>query len=232
MASSPSAQKAKKSPVPRPSSPLDGEPKQSQEGSSVAVVVVVVPREMNHDGTHSLTQSCTSIMMQSQRFLDWMPRSIVVVPGGCNVVPTICYGIGGEDGWMATNAVRRRQGLLLDGVDRRVLFCYGGVSEASSQHTDQRRGQLHAGGTAAVKTGPQEDGKVSHLQTGTHPTAEDGLNVHWVYQLSSKGSEKVTHLKSESAPTPQGGASIGMTRRGKIPLRPTATEPTRDKSQT
>lgn len=51
-------------------------------------------------------------MVQGQRRLDWMLRSIVVVPGGCNVVPTICYGTGGgeERGWMATNAVRRRQG--------------------------------------------------------------------------------------------------------------------------
>lgn len=35
-------------------------------------------------------------MVQGQRCLDWMLRSIVVVPGGCNVVPTICYGTGGE----------------------------------------------------------------------------------------------------------------------------------------
>lgn len=35
-------------------------------------------------------------MVQGQRCPDWMLRSIVVVPGGCNVVPTICYGTGGE----------------------------------------------------------------------------------------------------------------------------------------
>lgn len=63
----------------------------------MAVVLVVVPREMNHDGTQSLMQSCTgSMMVQSQCRLDWMLRSIVVVAGGCNVVPTICYGTGGE----------------------------------------------------------------------------------------------------------------------------------------
>lgn len=61
------------------------------------VMVVVVPREMNHDGTQSRTQSCTrSMMMRGQRCIDWMLRSIVVVPGGGNVVPTICYATGGE----------------------------------------------------------------------------------------------------------------------------------------
>lgn len=66
---------------------------------AVVVVVVLVPREMNHDGTQSLTQSCTrSMMVRGQRCLDWMLRSIVVVPGGCNVVPTICYGTGGGEG--------------------------------------------------------------------------------------------------------------------------------------
>lgn len=62
-------------------------------------VAVVVPREINHDGTHSLTQSCTgSMVVRGQRSPDWMLRSIVVVPGGCNVVPTICYGTGGGGG--------------------------------------------------------------------------------------------------------------------------------------
>lgn len=63
----------------------------------MAVVVLLVPREMNHDGTQSLTQSCArSMMVRGQRRLDWMRRWIVVVPGGRNVVPTICYGTGGE----------------------------------------------------------------------------------------------------------------------------------------
>lgn len=34
--------------------------------------------------------------MRGQRCIDWMLRSIVVVPGGGNVVPTICYATGGE----------------------------------------------------------------------------------------------------------------------------------------
>lgn len=35
-------------------------------------------------------------MVRGQCRLDWMLRSIVVVPGGRNVIPTICYGTGGE----------------------------------------------------------------------------------------------------------------------------------------
>lgn len=62
----------------------------------MAAVLVVVPREINHDGTHSPTRSCPGSMTRSQRCVDWKPRSIVVLPGGCNVVPTICYGTGRE----------------------------------------------------------------------------------------------------------------------------------------
>lgn len=61
-----------------------------------AVDLVDVLREGNHDGPHSLSQSCTgSMLMRGQRGPDWMLWS-VVVPGGCYVVPTICYGTGGE----------------------------------------------------------------------------------------------------------------------------------------
>lgn len=74
--------------------------------------------------------------MQGQCCLDWMLRSIVVVPGGCNVVPTICYGTGGEgmDGDQRCEGGRGRDAVALSllqvvvagwGADRNVL-CYGG----------------------------------------------------------------------------------------------------------
>lgn len=51
----------------------------------------------NHDGTQSRAPSRTeSMTVRGQRRRDWMLRSIVVVPGGRNVVATICYGTGGE----------------------------------------------------------------------------------------------------------------------------------------
>lgn len=92
MASNPNAQNAKKSPV--------------QVNIFMAAIfptrwrTVMVPREINHDGTHSLTQFWTvEGIMDGQVCLDAMlMRFIVVVPSRCNVSPTICCGTGGERG--------------------------------------------------------------------------------------------------------------------------------------
>lgn len=56
-------------------------------------------RETIHDGTQSFLQSFAgSMMLQGRNGVDGMLRSIVVVPGAWNVVPTICYGTGGGEG--------------------------------------------------------------------------------------------------------------------------------------
>lgn len=48
-----------------------------------------------------------------------------------------------------------------------ALWWLSAHCEGSSQDPNQRRGQLHASSTPTVKPGPQQNGKVSHLQTMT-----------------------------------------------------------------
>lgn len=63
-----------------------------------------------------------------------------------------------------------------------ALWWLSAQSKASPQDPDQRRGQLQAGRTPPVEPGPQQNGKVSHLQI---ITAEEELNIQCVYKYYS-----------------------------------------------
>lgn len=57
--------------------------------------------------------------------------------------------------------------------------------DTSSQDPDQRRGELHASGAPPVEPGPQQNGKISHLQTMTWRMAEHSARLQTLEQSNS-----------------------------------------------
>lgn len=74
---------------------------------------------------------------------------------------------------------------LRSGILTCALWWLSTQRDTSSQDPDQCRGQLHASGAPPVKPGPQQNGKISHLQMMTWHMAEHSACLQTPEQSNS-----------------------------------------------